>query len=77
VLLQIYIYGYLNRIRSSRRLERKCRRNIELMWLTGLSVFGTRMFLLRTPGQYQTLAARTLMDFLVQQARSWASQQAA
>jgi hypothetical protein len=35
------------------------------------------MFLLRMPGRYQTLAAPTLMDFLVQQARSWASQQAA
>jgi transposase len=35
VLLRIYIYGYLNRIQSSRRLERECQRNIELMWLTG------------------------------------------
>lgn len=35
VLLKIYIYGYLNRIASSRRLERECQRNIELMWLTG------------------------------------------
>jgi transposase len=35
VLLKIYIYGYLNRIQSSRRLERECQRNIELMWLTG------------------------------------------
>jgi transposase len=34
-LLKIYIYGYLNRIPSSRRLERKCQRNIELVWLTG------------------------------------------
>ncbi len=32
--LKIYIYGYLNRIRSSRRLERECKRNLELMWLT-------------------------------------------
>src|SRR4030065_687084 len=35
VLLRIYIYGYLNRIQSSRRLEREAQRNIELMWLTG------------------------------------------
>ncbi len=34
ILLKIYIYGYLNRIQSSRRLERECQRNIELMWLT-------------------------------------------
>ena len=34
-LLKIYIYGYLNRIPSSRRLEREAQRNIELMWLTG------------------------------------------
>ena len=35
VLLKIYLYGYLNRIQSSRRLEREAQRNIELMWLTG------------------------------------------
>ena len=35
VMLKIYIYGYLNRIQSSRRLEREAQRNIELMWLTG------------------------------------------
>jgi len=34
VLLKIYIYGYLNRIQSSRRLEREAQRNIELMWLS-------------------------------------------
>src|SRR6476620_5158717 len=34
VLLKIYIYGYLNRIQSSRRLERECQRNLELLWLT-------------------------------------------
>ncbi|AYC31803.1 IS1182 family transposase [Pseudomonas cavernae] len=34
VLLKIYLYGYLNRIQSSRRLERECQRNLELMWLT-------------------------------------------
>lgn len=35
LLLKIYIYGYLNRIQSSRRLEREAQRNMELMWLTG------------------------------------------
>ena len=35
LLLKIYIYGYLNRIQSSRRLERETGRNVELMWLTG------------------------------------------
>jgi transposase len=35
VLLKLYIYGYLNRIQSSRRLEREGQRNIELMWLLG------------------------------------------
>src|ERR1700691_1983245 len=34
-MLKIYIYGYLNRVPSSRRLERECQRNIELIWLTG------------------------------------------
>jgi transposase len=34
-LLKIYVYGYLNRVQSSRRLERECQRNIELVWLIG------------------------------------------
>jgi hypothetical protein len=34
-MLRLYIYGYLNRVPSSRRLERECQRNIELIWLTG------------------------------------------
>lgn len=35
VLLKLYIYGYLNRVQSSRRLEKEAQRNVELMWLTG------------------------------------------
>src|SRR5215831_5705141 len=35
VLLKLYIYGYLNRVESSRRLEREAGRNVEVMWLTG------------------------------------------
>ena len=34
-LLKIYVYGYLNRVQSSRRLEQEAQRNVELMWLTG------------------------------------------
>jgi len=35
VLLKIYVYGYINQVASSRRLEREAQRNVELMWLTG------------------------------------------
>ena len=34
-MLKLYLYGYLNRVQSSRRLEREAQRNIELIWLTG------------------------------------------
>ncbi|HEX6792382.1 MAG TPA: IS1182 family transposase [Casimicrobiaceae bacterium] len=34
-LLKLYLYGYLNQVRSSRRLERECSRNVEVMWLLG------------------------------------------
>lgn len=34
-LLKVYIYDYVNPVQSSRRLERECQRNLELMWLTG------------------------------------------
>jgi transposase len=35
ILLKLYIYAYLNRVQSSRRIEREAQRNVELMWLTG------------------------------------------
>jgi transposase len=35
LMLKIYLYGYLNQVQSSRRLERECARNLELIWLTG------------------------------------------
>ena len=35
VLLKLYVYGYLNQVQSSRRLEREAGRNVELMWLLG------------------------------------------
>ena len=36
-LLKLYVYGYLNQIRSSRHLEKECKRNIELMWHENIS----------------------------------------
>jgi len=35
IMLKLFVYGYLNRVQSSRRLEREAQRNVELMWLTG------------------------------------------
>ena len=35
MMLKLYLYGYLNQVQSSRRLEREAQRNVELMWLTG------------------------------------------
>ena len=48
VLLKIYVYGYINQIASSRRLEREAQRNLELMWLTG-----------RLAPDFKTIADRT------------------
>jgi hypothetical protein len=39
VLLKLYIYGYLKRVQSSRRLEREAGRNVEVMWLLGRAWF--------------------------------------
>jgi transposase len=35
LMLKLFIYGYLNRIQSSRRLEQEANRNVELLWLLG------------------------------------------
>src|SRR5438094_7807203 len=43
VLLKLYIYGYLNRVQSSRRLEREAGRNLELLWLLGRLVPDDKM----------------------------------
>jgi transposase len=40
--LNIYIHGYLNRIQSSRRLERETQRNVELIWLAGRLMPGVK-----------------------------------
>jgi transposase len=34
-MLKLYVYGYLNQVQSSRRPERECARNLELIWLLG------------------------------------------
>lgn len=39
-----------------------------------LSIYGTRMFLLRMPGRYETLAVRTLIDFIIERTRAWAAE---
>jgi hypothetical protein len=43
--LKLYIYGYLNRVQSSRRLEREACRNVEVMWLAGRLVPLPELFL--------------------------------
>jgi transposase len=53
VLLKLYIYGYLNRVQSSRRLEREAGRNVEVMWLTGRLAPDHR----RLPTSARTMAA--------------------
>jgi transposase len=52
ILLKIYIYGYLNRIQSSRRLEKEAQRNVELMWLTE-----------RLTPDFKTIARKTVKPY--------------
>lgn len=65
VLLKLFIYGYLNRIPSSRRLEREAGRNVEVMWLTGRLVPTTR------PSPIS--GARTAQPFAGPVPSSWSS----
>jgi len=55
-LLRLYLYGYLNQVRSSRRLERECGRNVELMWLLNRLSADTRR--LRSLGVRTRLRSR-------------------
>lgn len=57
-MLKIYLYGYLNRVQSSRRLERQTQRNIEVMWLTG-----------RLAPDLKTIANRTQLAPMSRQAK--------
>lgn len=59
VLLKIYIYGYLNQIQSSRRLEREAQRNLELMWLTGRLAPDSRTFVETTAWASETSASNS------------------
>ena len=60
-LLKLYIYGYLNRIQSSRRLEREAGRNLEVIWLCGGSLPTTRRLPIsaRTTGRPSRRCARS------------------
>lgn len=64
-LLKLYLYGYLNRVRSSRRLERECHRNVEVMWLLGKLApdFKTIAEFRRVNGQAFVLVCRAFVRF--------------
>jgi transposase len=70
VLLKLYIYGYLNRVQSSRRLEREAGRNVEVMWLTvGLFPITRRLLIsARITGLRYARCARSSSHF----AERWA-----
>ena len=85
-LLKIYIYGYLNRIQSSRRLEREAQRNLELVWLTGrlMPDFKTiadfrvrRIAPAKAPGSWATTCKRLWMPRTTSswrtRSRTWAT----
>ena len=69
ILLKLYLYGYLNRIRTSRLLERECERNIEVMWL-----LGNLKPCFRTIAGFRSdnkTALKNLFKLFVQLLRSW------
>jgi transposase len=62
-LLKLYVYGYLNRVQSSRRLEREAGRNVEVMWLTGrLTPDHKTIADSRTAGQRSSRSACDLLN---------------
>jgi transposase len=69
-LLKIYIYGYLNRVQSSRRLERESQRNVELIWLTGRLVKQSGQELHRSQTQGSTAATGAKRRTVLGRARS-------
>jgi transposase len=71
VLLKLYIYGYLNRVQSSRRLEREAGRNVEVMWLLGGSLLITRR--LRTSARTMAWRFARSVRALSNSAARWAS----
>jgi len=69
ILLKLYLYGYLNRIRTSRLLERECERNLEVIWL-----LGNLKPCFRTIAGFRSdnkAALNNLFKLFVQMLRSW------
>jgi hypothetical protein len=74
-LLKLYLYGYLNQSRSSRRLEAECRRNVEIMWLLGrlekqnhTDSFGSAVFTI--PSQSEWTCKPMVLGFWSQRLRA-------
>src|SRR6516225_459876 len=72
-LRKLYIYGYLNRVQSSRRLEREAGRNLEVMWLTG-RLAPDHKIIGREPNRLSHHAGRRLLGRFAAMARSEDSQ---
>lgn len=65
-LLKLYVYGYLQQVRSSRRLEAECKRNVEVMWLLGRLATDHKTIakFLRTQGEALRAACAAFVRFL-------------